>query len=225
MVTARRRLQLNHFYEEERKRLSTQVAVQKAHYGELTEKIEESARQRHDMRHHMLTLYQFLEKGEAEQAMHYLAGCDINQAAANRVTYCKIPLPMLCCSIIKTCAAKITLPFWSPWKCPRTFPLRILISQFSWQPSGKRLRILQEYQGEHPFIKIRGKYGENGFLVRFENTFSNPLKETNGKFYSTKHNGPGIGTESVKKVVQQYQGTVEFAREGHVFQVSIILPI
>ena len=36
---------LNHFYEEERKRLSTQVAVQKAHYGELTEKIDVYKRQ------------------------------------------------------------------------------------------------------------------------------------------------------------------------------------
>ena len=65
-----------------------------------------------------------------------------------------------------------------------------------------------------PHIKIRGEYREAGFLVRFENTFSNPLKEKNGAFQSTKHGGPGIGTESVKKLVQQYQGTVGFAKEG-----------
>ena len=83
----------------------------------------------------------------------------------------------------------------------------------------------RECQTDHPFIKIWGTYRESGFLVRFENTFSNPLKEKNGIFHSTKHDGPGIGTESVKKVVQQYHGTVEFTKEGHIFQVSIILPI
>jgi sensor histidine kinase regulating citrate/malate metabolism len=158
--------------------------------------------------------------------MHYLAGCDINQAAANRVTYCKNPIADALLQYYKNMCSQNHIAFLVTLEMPQDLPIEdIDISILFGNLLENAYESCQEYQGEHPFIKIRGKYGENGFLVRFENTFSNPLKETNGKFYSTKHNGPGIGTESVKKVVQQYQGTVEFAREGHVFQVSIILPI
>lgn len=217
---------LNRFYEEEKKRLSTQVAVQKVHYSELTEKIAESARQRHDMRHHLRTLYQFLENGDSEQAMRYLSSCEISQAAARRETCCAHPIADALLQYYKGQCSEHHIAFHAALEMPAELQIEDTdISILFGNLLENAYEACLEYRGQHPSIKIRGKYRDAGLLVRFENTFSNPLKEKNGTFQSTKHDGPGIGTESVKKVVQQYQGTVEFAKEGHIFQVSIILPL
>ncbi|MCQ4639535.1 GHKL domain-containing protein [Blautia coccoides] len=217
---------LNHFYEEEKKRLSTQVAVQKVHYDKLTEKIAESARQRHDMRHHLRTLYQFLENGEAEQAMRYLSSCEVSQTSYHRETYCSHPIADALLQYYKSQCSAHHISFQATLEMPVELSMEDTdISILFGNLLENAYEACRECQTDHPFIKIWGTYRESGFLVRFENTFSNPLKEKNGIFHSTKHDGPGIGTESVKKVVQQYHGTVEFTKEGHIFQVSIILPI
>lgn len=44
------------------------------------------------MRHHLRTLYQFLENGEAEQAMRYLSSCEVSQTSYHRETYCRHPI-------------------------------------------------------------------------------------------------------------------------------------
>ena len=178
------------------------------------------------MRHHLRTLYQFLENGESEQAMHYLSSCEISQAAARRETCCAHPIADALLQYYKGQCSEHHIAFHAALEMPAELQIEDTdISILFGNLLENAYEACMEYRGQHPSIKIRGKYREAGLLVRFENTFSNPLKEKNGTFQSTKHDGPGIGTESVKKVVQQYQGTVEFAKEGHIFQVSIILPL
>lgn len=47
--------------------------MQKAHYLELTDKIEDTIRMRHDERHHLQTLYRIYEAGEYERLGEYIS--------------------------------------------------------------------------------------------------------------------------------------------------------
>ena len=51
------------------------------------------------------------------------------------------------------------------------------------------------------------------------------IKIKNNVFYSTKHEGFGIGTASVSEVVQKAGGYVTFCTEDGVFKVNIFLPV
>lgn len=53
--------------EEETHYLAKQIEIQKAHYQELTERIDESIRLRHDHRHHMQTVTTYLQNNEREK--------------------------------------------------------------------------------------------------------------------------------------------------------------
>ena len=46
-------------------------------------------------------------------------------------------------------------------------------------------------------------------LLTIKNTYGNQINRQKGRFYSTKHEGAGIGLESVKKVVEKYQGVMK----------------
>jgi Histidine kinase-, DNA gyrase B-, and HSP90-like ATPase. len=53
------------------------------------------------------------------------------------------------------------------------------------------------------------------------------MESSEGKkfFYSTKHEGFGIGTASVAEVVQRMGGYVVFNTEEGIFKVNIFLPV
>ena len=62
------------------------------------------------------------------------------------------------------------------------------------------------------------------YLVFFrKNTFNGNVKLENGKFLSTKEQGSGIGIESVKYVVNKYNGAIEFKSDEETFSVSGVL--
>ena len=54
--------------------------------------------------------------------------------------------------------------------------------------------------------------------------FSNKIHTVNGKYLSGKHDGTGIGTESVRAVVKRLDGQIRFQTLSDHFQVSVILP-
>ena len=77
---------------------------------------------------------------------------------------------------------------------------------------------------ENKFINLKIKRPNEGALVfSIKNTFNGNVKLENGKFLSTKEQGSGIGTESVKYVVNKYKGAIEFKSDEETFSVSGVL--
>ncbi|MEG2120124.1 MAG: hypothetical protein RRY53_07180, partial [Pseudoflavonifractor sp.] len=53
--------------------MEQQLKLQKTEYGKLTERISDTARQRHDLRHHFMMISGFLQDHDDEKAQQYLA--------------------------------------------------------------------------------------------------------------------------------------------------------
>ena len=51
---------------------------------------------------------------------------------------------------------------------------------------------------------------------------SAPIEE-NGQFRSTKHEGFGTGTASVRAIAQRHQGVAEFRHEDGIFYASVFI--
>ena len=47
--------------------------------------------------------------------------------------------------------------------------------------------------------------------------------EENGRFRSTKHDGLGTGTASIRSIAERYQGVADFRYEDGIFYASVML--
>ena len=76
-----------------------------------------------------------------------------------------------------------------------------------------------------PYVKVLTKIKNKKLLIEISNPYSNEIQRKEAGFYSTKHEGFGIGTASVTEVVQRIGGYVAFDTDGGIFKVNIFLPV
>ena len=74
-----------------------------------------------------------------------------------------------------------------------------------------------------PFIRIRAREEGGHIALAVDNTCCRAPMEENGRFRSSKHEGFGTGTASVRSIAQRYQGVTEFHYEDHIFFASVFL--
>ncbi|MCH4120148.1 MAG: ATP-binding protein [Atopobiaceae bacterium] len=76
-------------------------------------------------------------------------------------------------------------------------------------------------------IAIQGSmHGDNTIAFTFTNTYSvKPQMDSHGTLLSTKHEGTGIGVESVRSIVHKYNGQMDIKAENNIFNVKILLLI
>ncbi|MEG0692564.1 MAG: GHKL domain-containing protein, partial [Oscillospiraceae bacterium] len=73
-------------------------------------------------------------------------------------------------------------------------------------------------------ITVKGKLDTSAFYFVVQNNFDNIVIKKDNKFISRKHNGFGIGFESIKEVVKRHNGMLEVESEHGVFKASVVLP-
>ena len=76
-------------FSEEQRQLTRQIAIQKTHYQDLSDRIEETVRIRHDFRHHMQLLNTLVEEGEYEKLKDYLKDYRIASNTDSRTVLCR----------------------------------------------------------------------------------------------------------------------------------------
>lgn len=79
---------------------------------------------------------------------------------------------------------------------------------------------------ENPYIRVAAKLtAANAFVLLVENSApTSPRQRADGSLLSTKREGTGIGTGSVRLLAQEHGGMAEFRWEEGVFQASVFLP-
>ena len=76
---------------------------------------------------------------------------------------------------------------------------------------------------DKPWIKVTGYYNDGCFMLQIENTFSSEIRKKGDKFYSTKHDGFGIGTTSIRAIAEKYDGFADFEDDGTIFTAAMTL--
>lgn len=74
-----------------------------------------------------------------------------------------------------------------------------------------------------PFIRIRAREESGHIALAVDNTCCIAPIEENGQFRSTKHEGLGTGTASVRAIAQRHQGVAEFRYEDGIFYASVFI--
>ena len=207
---------------EEKRILTRQVSIQKTQYLEIIENIEETRKQKHDLRHHFKTIYFYLMQEKIDKAIEYLGNQEINLEINDTLVLCENTIADALLRYYKklcdTHNIKIEIGLFMPNEIfIEDTDISIILGNLLENAYDASLKI------PNSFIKVIGNYGEGCFVMQIENRYYSKIRRKGKQIYSTKHDGFGIGTASVRAVSEKYDGFTIFEEKNDVFIASITL--
>lgn len=213
-------------YSEQRRQMERQLALQQEHYRELGEQVEAARTASHDLRHHMRTLQELAEAGNYEGLREYLKLYE-PRLAQNEIRtlssrYAADAILRHYENAAESVGAKCTISFYLPRELD--FPdddLCILLGNLL----ENAVEATAQREPVERFVTLRGgaRDGQFGFVV--ENSYCSKVCEQNGRFRSTKHEGFGLGIQSVRTIVERWHGIADFTGENGIFRASVLIPL
>ncbi len=213
-------------FAEEQRYLTRQLELQRSHYGRLVEQIEETRMLRHDLRHHVRTLHGLSEEGAIEEIKNYLEQLEPKMQQGEPLQYTAHP------------AADAVLQHFAAWTTKLNALLEIDLELPADMPfSSDELCIVlgnllenaaealeRQREGEK-FLYLKGRLADGKLALVMENSFDAQVRQKGKHFYSHKHDGFGLGIESVRSVVKRQGGLCDFEARDKVFRVSVLIPV
>ena len=180
------------------------------------------------MRHHLRALMSYAQQGKYEELMDYLQEyASVMMEEEKVVCYCR---NMAVDAVIHFYAGELRQRGIS-FEYDMMLPQNIGISDTDLcKIYGNLLEnavdaVKEQPPESHPYVKVLTKIKNKKLLIEISNPYSNEIQRKDNGFYSTKHDGFGIGTASVTEVVQRIGGYVAFSTEESIFKVNIFLPV
>lgn len=209
---------------EEANTAASHLRMQEEQYGKLIHSLEKNARLRHDWRHHLLLLDGFAGRGDLDGVKSYLRQLMPAYSAEGELSVCE------------NHAADVILRHWAAIagaegirmkvcvKIPQAFfvmdmDLCVIFGNLT----ENAIEACRNQQDRERYIEIRADIKEKQLIATFQNSSSNEVLVKNGVYYSTKHEGPGIGLSSVRKVAEKYGGILKIDHRDREFRVSVLL--
>lgn len=211
-------------FAEEKRHLTRQVAIQKEHYLELTNKIEDAIRLRHDERHHLQTLYSIYESKDYDRLGEYLSDYVLNAMPKERTILCKNLIVDAMLQYYQSLCQQENIDFSCDAALPPNLPIPdVELSILFGNLLENAYEAAKHPENHKPFVSIKAMIEDNALFLLLENSFVTPLQKKGERFFSTKHTGYGVGTQSVRSVVESYGGQCIFRDHNGVFSVSVQL--
>lgn len=179
---------------------------------------------RHDMKHHMNMISDYIDRGEYEKALEYLK--KMNQYAGTDRKYIETGNECIDCVMnyaipeIKKIGAAITIDTRAVQGIKvDDFDINMILSNLL-RNSYEAMKKSREKE-----LAILIQYDRGMINIRIKNTYNGNLNEKEGRFLTTKEDAAshGIGLISVRKVVEKYNENMEIQHTEEEFQVNILL--
>lgn len=199
--------------------------IEQLEYRALHERIEETRRVRHDLRHHIVTMSDYLKNQEYNQLRDYLNRFEKSVPETPVFLFCQNRDVNRLLFFFATQAREHNIDFQV--KTVISDDLNIPVEDIS-VLLGNLLEnaldaCIEQIDGERKII-ISGSGEKHSLFFTIDNTYNNKLKQNSaGQFLSTKAHGSGIGMESVKHIVARYNGVFTTEAKDGMFFVSFML--
>lgn len=203
----------------------TQTKMQQDQYVLLQNNIEETRAARHDLRHHLHVLYGYAQKKDAGQIMEYIDRLFEQIEPLETEALCdNYAVNTILCYYIghaEKRGIRVTCNAALPVKLP--VPESDVIIVVANLLENALEACVRQTKGER-FIDIKiGIAGNSMIALKIYNSFDGVVKTRENLFLSSKHSGMGIGTQSVARMTEKYNGVLNFEHEGNVFKASVLL--
>lgn len=191
----------------------------------LQDRMEETRRLRHDMRHHIHTISYYLETKEYDKLENYVNSYREEIPDGDKILFCENQTINNIVFFFATQAQSLEIDFTANLSIPKNIPIAEHdISVLLGNLFENALDACTSQEHGMRRIIVNGKADSHSLLFTIDNTFENELKKNkNGDFITTKINGNGIGVLSAKKIVERYNGIFSAEQKDTLFCVSFML--
>lgn len=199
------------------------LSLQRNQYADFQTYMEEIRRARHDLCQHQNVIQSYLDTGNVEQLRAYLHA-QVAPPADVLKRYCQNYAVNILLNHYAGRMAEAGVDFSFQANLPETVSVSepdLCVVLGNLLENALEACIGQE----KPYIRAALRYtGRGAITLIVDNTAPYPPQaDPEGAFRSTKHQGRGIGTQSIRYIAQQYNGTADFRWKDGVFYASVFL--
>ena len=213
-------------YAEEQRQMKRQLAMQVEHLRQMNRKVDESAKLRHDFRHHLRTLMTLSEGGRKEELVNYIRGItEINEGTRlGRLTE-NVELDALV-QYYSNLAQSNGILFRTRLLLPEKldFPVVDLCGLLG-NLLENAVEACQRQRTGDKTILIAGRLQDSQLEFVVDNSFEEELKIKGGKYLSSKRSGFGLGISSILETVERYGGVINLYADSQGFHAEVSLPL
>lgn len=211
-------------FDQEKRFLTRQVAIQKAHYLALTSKIENTIRMRHDGRHHMQALHSLFAAGDFDRLGEYLEGLAQAAGPGAPTVLCRNLIIDSMLRYYQGLCQQDGIAFSASAALPPDLPIPDVDLSILFGNLLENAYEAARHPGcETPFVSCQAMLRHNALSLLVENSFSVPTQRRGERFLSTKRQGYGTGTQSARLVAEHSGGACTFEEQGGVFRAAALL--
>ncbi len=202
-----------------------QLELQTVQYESLQERIMETRKANHDLRHHMAAMSSYLEQSDYESLKSYFKAFSKHLPGSSSMVYTQHGGINMVLAYFAQVAHENRIRFDVKMDIPATLSVsdNDLIVLLGNLVENAVEACCSQQNGER-IIRICGKQSGLDLLFTIDNTYDNPIKKnTSGVYLSSKHSGEGIGIESARSIAQRLGGYLEVYQQEGFFCVSIAI--
>ncbi len=199
------------------------LTLQQTQYHHLQERIEETRTAKHDMRQHLHMLSAYLADKKYDELESYINSLRKAIPENSVISYCDHYAVNALLQYFSGMAAENNIAFSARIELPPQvdIPDDVLAVLLGNLLENAIQACLQEHD---PVITVRSKMDGNAVFFKISNTFTgNAIKSPDGLYFSTKHEGIGIGLRSVQSIAKEHRGIMKAGQKDGAFTVSVLL--
>ncbi|MBP2627900.1 MAG: sensor histidine kinase [Firmicutes bacterium] len=208
--------------------IEQQLALQRDHYHNLNSSITKTKAIRHDLRHHLVTISEFLGNKDAVSAQAYLNRLCNSYDDSSIPTVCRNQsADALICHYLKL-AKQEDITFVAKLDLPDDLGIDDLdLCVIIGNCLENAIEACSKIQRAEPrFINIRTTICKGYLVFEIANSFNGLVQHQGDVFFSSKKGvDHGIGLSSVKTLAAKYHGHCSISLDQGVFKVSVSLQL
>lgn len=211
--------------EEKSRQQEQTIALQRSQFERLKRHMEETRAARHDLRQHLNLIQAYLDGGDKAALQAYLTAYGKNLPQDTEKTYCRNYATDVMIRYYAEEARKCGTDFLVQTNLPENLPIDepgfcALLGNLLENAVGACRGLREDISS---FIRLHIRLEDEVLSLTVDNTCpSEPLKQ-DGQLLSTKHEGYGIGTQSICSIAEKYNGSAKFEYVDGEFRASVLL--
>ena len=201
------------------------LAMQNLQYENLQEKIADARRAKHDVRHHISLMQEYVRNKQYEELEKYLNSYQQSLPDDTLISFCENKTV----NAVMLYFAQVAKNEDIDYDVKAVIPENISVDETDLSVLFGNLienatDACREESGDNRRIVIRAMTDEYTLCLGIDNTFTGTLKkDLSGVLFSSKHKGFGVGVESVKSIAEKYGGTYCAEVKDEMFMSSVLL--
>jgi sensor histidine kinase YesM len=180
---------------------------------------------RHDLKNHMFSIRSLIESGDTKETMNYISEImdDIGTKKDSSATGNTVIDSIINFKILEAeqRGIRTNLELRIPEKLEiPSFDMTVILGNLL----DNAIKAVGKVN-EDRFINLKIKYDKGRLMIQADNPYTGKINEEDGRIITTHvdRENHGIGLESIKKVVQKYDGIMNIDHSENIFSVSLLM--